>query len=788
MLSSLLVRLARAVASRLSPFALCLAPLIVAWPLEPASASPGPTVKEVVEWTRLIQPLVHSNDLLQQQVSPDGRRLFLVTRKADVRTDKNLTDILMLDVSPERLATGRAAEPVRLLRMETDKDDDDTFPAIMEARWQGNGSIVFRGNVQSRTYQAYRLDVATRKVVQLTSEPHGILSFDLSSDARRVVFVAHIANPAMSAGGRSVVVGRNTFWSVHFGQDNVWAQQRRYQYRWSEVGSRKAVKNLGESFAESSANWPAVSISPDGRWAVLPRYEPDRQLAWSLLYPQVSESTRMLGPSQKFDPLGYFSNPSSYLPRRFIAYKLDAGQEQVVVDAPDDSRPGTNQHRVDRLWQAEGKSVVISGTHLPRISGDDVQDGPHIIEYWPDTGRWQDIAALKRASSAILPVAGEPDTFVVVDGGQHRRFERGAQAAWHEVAEPVSKKWSFRVEEALDVPPDVVAHGPNGQVVRLTRLNPQFSPVTWGTMRPYAWKDAKGRPWEGGLMIPANFDTHKRYPLVIQTYGFSPTRFYRDGSNEYDGFTSGFAGRAFLREEILVLALPWSAESDAPTDEHGAIVGFNEGVRGAIDALVAQGTVDRDKVGILGWSATGERVLNLVTFGDAPIRAATMLDGDANTLFSMTITYGFRDEILNRKENTNQAKPYGESMPRWVRNDPSLHTDCIRAALRIETYGREVHNNWDLYALMRRQYKPVELIYFPYGAHALGRPSDRMTSLQGNVDWYRFWLKGEKRSEVVLRGETVPNLVEQYGRWEQMAELKRADEAKPGCLRATAGE
>jgi ATP-dependent protease HslVU (ClpYQ) ATPase subunit len=104
--------------------------------------------------------------------------------------------------------------------------------------------------------------------------------------------------------------------------------------------------------------------------------------------------------------------------------------------------------------------------------------------------------------------------------------------------------------------------------------------------------------------------------------------------------------------------------------------------------------------------------------------------------------------------------------------------------MRIETYGNEVHNNWDVYALLRRQYKPAEMIMIPQGAHALSRPSERMISLQGNVDWYRFWLKGEKRTEVVIPTETTASLEQQYVRWDQMAALKQADDARPACARA----
>jgi hypothetical protein len=73
------------------------------------------------------------------------------------------------------------------------------------------------------------------------------------------------------------------------------------------------------------------------------------------------------------------------------------------------------------------------------------------------------------------------------------------------------------------------------------------------------------------------------------------------------------------------------------------------------------------------------------------------------------------------------------------------------------------------------------MIRIPDGNHSLSRPSERMISLQGNVDWYRFWLRGEERSEVVVPGETNASLKEQYVRWRQLAELKAIDDKKPRC-------
>jgi hypothetical protein len=99
---------------------------------------------------------------------------------------------------------------------------------------------------------------------------------------------------------------------------------------------------------------------------------------------------------------------------------------------------------------------------------------------------------------------------------------------------------------------------------------------------------------------------------------------------------------------------------------------FNDAVRGAVGALVPEGLVDRDRVGILGFNATGEQVLNLVTFTDVPVRAATLIDGDANTLFSPAVTYAGSDNFTAKKEARNGGLPLGDTRLNWMRSGPSL--------------------------------------------------------------------------------------------------------------------
>jgi dipeptidyl aminopeptidase/acylaminoacyl peptidase len=750
-----------------------------------ANPLPGPSVREVVEFTRIVQPAATDPDALRSLVSPDGTRAFVVTRKANVGSDENVFEILLLDLQPDRLLSGRIEAARTVLSVKSRSDENYADPSIGEVRWVDNRTLVFLARVADAPIQVYRLDVLTDELSTLTRETHRIVSFAVSRDLRRVLYAVQVPNPPLANGAHSIVVGNQSFWTVKFGQHDQRSQDRMYRYFVAESGSSLPPRPLGAAFGQANGTEPNVNISPDGRWALLPRYEVDRQLDWARQYPLVAELASSVAPSLSIDPLAYFSRPASYVARRMVAYRLVDGKEHTVVDAPDDAAPGGPQRRSDRLWLGEGRSVVLAGTHLPAHVGQPSVPQSHIIEYWPDMGRWEVIASL--ASRLRSAHALGANRFVAIDGERRRQFTRRAEGGWREVDEaevagPPGNAWTLRLEEGLNQPPDIVATDGGGRTVRLTALNPQFN-AAWGTMRAYTWHDAQGRRWNGGLMKGSTFKEGRRHPLVIQTYGFSPRRFYLDGPNEGSGFTSGFAGRAFLRDGIVVLAMPWRASSGAPRDDRASLMAFMDGVRAAVDALVKEGVVDPARVGIIGWSATGERVLNLVTFSDIPIRAATMADGDVNSLFSMAISYGAGDNIWIRVERLNNGLPYGSTLDRWVENDPALHTDCVQAALRIETYGPWVLPNWDIYALLRRQYKPAEMIVIPGGTHSLSRPGERMISLQGNVDWFRFWLKGEDRTELTLPAETPESLAAQYTRWRQMETLKKDAADASSCGR-----
>ena len=66
---------------------------------------------------------------------------------------------------------------------------------------------------------------------------------------------------------------------------------------------------------------------------------------------------------------------------------------------------------------------------------------------------------------------------------------------------------------------------------------------------------------------------------------------------------------------------------------------------------------------------------------------------------------------------------------------------------------------WGPYAGLHALHKPVELVILNTGEHAVSNPAVRKASMDGSVDWFRFWLQGYEHPD--------PAKADQYKRWRE---------------------
>jgi hypothetical protein len=296
---------------------------------------------------------------------------------------------------------------------------------------------------------------------------------------------------------------------------------------------------------------------------------------------------------------------------------------------------------------------------------------------------------------------------------------------------------SVLVKQDLDIRPSLWAlDEATGREKFLWDPNPQLVGVPLGDASVYRWKDATGYQWAAGLVRPPGYVAGRRYPLVIQTHGFNnPHEFLVDGS-----YTTGFAARALAAAGFLVVQMGDRSDRHIrPASEEGDLMA--DAFRDLVASLDREGMVDTRRVGIIGFSRTSWYVEDALVRYPTLFHAATIIDGVDQSYMTYLMFCPEYRECQVDKEAINGGPPFGPSLAGWVSRAPGFQINKIQTPIRIEAIRpMSILEEWELYASLRMQNKPVELIYIPDGQHILQKPWERFASQQGNVDWFRKWL------------------------------------------------
>jgi len=241
--------------------------------------------------------------------------------------------------------------------------------------------------------------------------------------------------------------------------------------------------------------------------------------------------------------------------------------------------------------------------------------------------------------------------------------------------------------------------------------NPQLKEVRLGNASVYRWQDAAGATWAGILALPPDYDARRRYPLVIQTHGYDTDSFFVDGYA-----TTANGGRALLAKNVIVLQMDMHGlHSDTPDEGLESSRGFES----AIDRLVADGLVDRRRVGVTGFSRTCFHVLYALTHQPDMFAAASITDG-VNFGF---VEYSFApvgSEYKREAEAVQRGAPFGKNLSKWTDTAPTFNLDKVQTPLLISALEQgELLTQWEVYNSLRALAKPVELLWWTKQTHLM---------------------------------------------------------------------
>lgn len=122
-----------------------------------------------------------------------------------------------------------------------------------------------------------------------------------------------------------------------------------------------------------------------------------------------------------------------------------------------------------------------------------------------------------------------------------------------------------------------------------------------------SWKSSDGLEIEGVLSTPVEFDTNKKYPLLVVIHGGPAWASFPIFS---DCFNEKYPIEQFVEKGFIVLEPNYRGSSGYGNEflkanyRKQGIADYDDVISG-VDKLVDQGIVDKDRVGVMGWSNGG---------------------------------------------------------------------------------------------------------------------------------------------------------------------------------------
>jgi len=706
--------------------------------------------------------------------SPDGNYFAVWTERGRLDLNKvedSLRFYRSQDVRDflEHSEESKPPSPLWVVNLSTYREG----PIISEWRWLANSSgVAFLQRMGRGDRQLVLADLQKKTIEPLTPSTDIVKAFDIRDRQHYVYTVADQSDWQRLQAERqaTAVVGTDRkLFELLFPEFVLWAP---HSYLWAVAGAKRfAVKSDGAPFVFSEFGYEHLALSPNGRSLLTMVPVAEVPSSWETLYPPPDASSphRIRAGHQDV-------RPDFVSVREYVRIDLQTGSVQTLTDTPIGPSAGWEGYG-DVNWSSDGQEIVLPGTFINSKNNAPSRPCVAVLDLSSNTSTCVETIKLRTETGFHLIMGAE------FAGGDKQRirvifmdrdesygateYRRVADGTWQVAArikggsKGEHNGLEITVKEGVNEPPLLVAI--NKQTSRVIwDPNPQLENFDLGEATVFNWKDKEGREGRGGLYKPVNYKPGQRYPLVIQTHGFSESQFRPSGV-----FPTAFAARALAAEGIAVLQAGKGRCPMETPDEGPCKVSYYEY---AVKQLVSEGVVDPDKVGIIGFSRTCFDVMQALTMGSLHFKAASITDGVMVDHLQYMLASSGNSGVSRAFDSIIGAPPFGEGLQQWLKRSPGFNLDKINTPLLV--VGSEGAFSllfmWQPYAGLRYLKKPVELVMLHAEEHVLTNPAARMASQGGTVDWFRFWLNGEE--------DPNPAKADQYTRWHQLHKLQEQND------------
>ncbi len=321
------------------------------------------------------------------------------------------------------------------------------------------------------------------------------------------------------------------------------------------------------------------------------------------------------------------------------------------------------------------------------------------------------------------------------------------------------------VESAFDDSPDYfVGAGDLADTRQVSHSNPFLGDYAWGHGQLIEYHDGRGNRLQGALFSPADYQPGQRRPLIVNIYEKRSDELHRFWPPSKENY---YNPTAWSAQGYFVL-LP-----DITFKPRDPGVSALDCVEAAIDAAVATGSVDPERVGLIGHSWGGYETAYIATRTKklAAAVAGAALTDLVSMYGSVFWAVGVPETGHFEVGQERMQVPLWEDYDAYVRNSPVHWVDGMTTPLLME-FGDSDRNvnwsqGWELYNFARRLGKQLVMLVYNGEDHGLRKPENRMDYHDRILQWFGHYLKGEAAADWITKGQTF------LDRQDEVERLKR---------------
>ena len=301
----------------------------------------------------------------------------------------------------------------------------------------------------------------------------------------------------------------------------------------------------------------------------------------------------------------------------------------------------------------------------------------------------------------------------------------------------------------------------NEKVLSLT--NPQRKDYYWGTVELVSWNSARGERMEGLLYKPENFDSNKKYPMLVYFYerttqtlfNYIPPSPSRSIINIPYFISNGYI--VFVPDIAYQIGYPGQSA-------------FDDIVSGVL-ALTEKPYINKDKIGIQGQSWGGYQVAYLITRTNmfAAAGAGAPVSNMISAYGGIRWESGMSRMFQYEKTQSRIGGSLWEKPLQFIENSPIFFADKVNTPLFMTHNDNDGAVPWyqgiEYFTALRRLGKPVWMVNYNNDAHNLKFESwgNRMDLSIRMAQFFNHYLKDEPMPKWMKEGIPANKKGKEFG-------------------------